>query len=67
MRWLRIIAGFLMHRLRAGGHPKASLLTENEVAPEFHLSDESGRFHRLSDYRGSKIVLWFFVRARTPG
>jgi hypothetical protein len=31
-----------------------------EQAPEFALEDSAGRAHRLSDYRGSKVVLVFY-------
>jgi hypothetical protein len=31
-----------------------------ELAPDFELEDSSGRMHRLSDYRGSKVVLVFY-------
>jgi hypothetical protein len=67
MRMLAIAAGFLVHKLRALLHPKASLLTEKQPAPGFVLSDETGKQHRLRDYLGKKVVLWFFIRANTPG
>lgn len=67
MRILRIGAGFLIHKLRAFFHPKASLLREKEAAPDFDLSDDQGKRHRLKDYLGKKVVLWFFLRANTPG
>jgi len=64
---LRIGVGFLLHKLRAFLHPKASPVGENQPAPDFDLPDESGKQHRLRDYRGKKVVLWFFPRASTPG
>jgi hypothetical protein len=31
-----------------------------EQAPDFALEDSAGRIHRLSDYRGTKVVLVFY-------
>lgn len=38
-----------------------------DVAPEFELPDQTGRPVRLSNYRGRRVVLYFFPRADTPG
>ena len=35
-------------------------------APNFKLNDQDGNLHSLSDYRGKKLVLYFFPRANTP-
>ncbi len=35
-------------------------------APNFSLRDQDGSLHSLSDYRGKKLVLYFFPRANTP-
>jgi peroxiredoxin Q/BCP len=43
------------------------LLKENEVAPEFALSDETGKIHRLSDYKGKNVLLYFYPKDDTPG
>jgi AhpC/TSA family len=67
MRMLKIAVGFLVHKVRAFLHPKATLLREKQPAPDFDLPDETGKQHRLRDYLGKKIVLWFFLRASTPG
>ena len=41
--------------------PAASETTTTlELAPDFALEDSAGRVHRLSDYRGSKVVLVFY-------
>src|SRR6266446_80197 len=31
------------------------------------LSDQYGRVHRLADYRGTNVVLYFYPRDNTPG
>ncbi|AEB11916.1 thioredoxin-dependent thiol peroxidase [Marinithermus hydrothermalis] len=38
-----------------------------EVAPEFALTDQEGRLHRLEDYRGRWVVLYFYPKDDTPG
>lgn len=37
------------------------------VAPDFVLPDGEGREHRLSDYRGKKVVLYFYPKDNTKG
>ena len=41
--------------------------TEGERAPDFELPDQDGRTHRLSDYAGKNVVLYFYPKADTPG
>lgn len=36
-------------------------------APNFVLSDESGKSHQLSDYLGQIVVLYFYPKDDTPG
>jgi len=36
-------------------------------APDFALPDENGKVHRLSDYRGNVVVLYFYPKDNTPG
>ena len=36
-------------------------------APDFALFDSEGREHKLSDYLGRKIVLYFYPKDNTPG
>lgn len=38
-----------------------------QKAPAFQLKTDDGRDVSLSDYRGKNVVLWFFVKADTPG
>ncbi len=38
-----------------------------DTAPDFSLRDENGELHSLRDYRGSRLVLYFFPKAETPG
>jgi thioredoxin-dependent peroxiredoxin len=36
-------------------------------APDFSLNDENGKTHKLSDYRGQPVVLYFYPKDDTPG
>lgn len=36
-------------------------------APDFSLPDEKGQLHRLSDFRGQTVVLYFYPKDDTPG
>jgi peroxiredoxin Q/BCP len=36
-------------------------------APDFELSDQDGRAVRLSNFRGTPVVLYFYPKADTPG
>jgi len=36
-------------------------------APEFEISDHTGRTVRLSEHRGKIVILWFYPKADTPG
>lgn len=36
-------------------------------APEFELPDQAGRVHKLADYRGKWLVLFFYPKDDTPG
>jgi peroxiredoxin Q/BCP len=38
-----------------------------DVAPDFSLPDAQGRPHRLSDFRGKRVVLYFYPKDLTPG
>jgi len=40
---------------------------EGEAAPAFALPDGEGRLHRLTDYRGRWLLLYFYPRDFTPG
>lgn len=37
------------------------------LAPDFALPDQDGRLHRLADYRGRWVVLYFYPKDDTPG
>jgi peroxiredoxin Q/BCP len=42
-------------------------LEKGDTAPLFELEDQAGRTVKLSDYRGKKVLVYFYPRANTPG
>ena len=43
------------------------MLNIGQAAPDFELPDQNGKTHRLSDYRGQKVILYFYPRDNTSG
>lgn len=43
------------------------MLQVGDEAPDFETEDDTGRLFRLSDYRGKKLVLYFYPKDFTPG
>jgi peroxiredoxin Q/BCP len=43
------------------------MVTAGRKAPDFSLPDQDGKEHRLSDYRGKPVVLYFYPKDDTPG
>lgn len=37
------------------------------LAPDFNLMGSDGETHSLSDYRGKKVILYFYPKDNTPG
>jgi peroxiredoxin Q/BCP len=42
-------------------------LKEGDKAPAFALQDQHGKKTRLSQYKGRKLVVYFYPKADTPG
>jgi peroxiredoxin Q/BCP len=45
----------------------AMSLKAGDPAPDFTLSDQHDNTVRLSDFRGRKVIVYFYPRADTPG
>jgi peroxiredoxin Q/BCP len=43
------------------------MLQINQKAPEFSLPDQDGVVHTLTQYRGKKVLLYFYPKDDTPG
>ena len=43
------------------------MLTAGIKAPDFTLPDQNGKMHKLSEYKGQKVVLYFYPKDNTSG
>jgi peroxiredoxin Q/BCP len=59
--WLGLLSLFWLATAQAG------TVTSGSLAPDFSLADQHGRIHRLSDYRGQWVILYFYPKDDTPG
>jgi peroxiredoxin len=46
---------------------RPNMLKVGDPAPEFTARTDEGKEVRLSDYRGRRVILWFYPKADTPG
>lgn len=44
-----------------------SLIEAGKKAPAFKLNDQNGETHKLADYAGRPVVLYFYPKDDTPG
>lgn len=42
-------------------------LKVGQLAPDFKLLDQDGKIHKLSDYRGQRVLLYFYPKDNTTG
>ena len=42
-------------------------LKKGDKAPHFSSLDQDGKQHQLEDYKGKKLVVFFYPKANTPG
>jgi len=63
-RWGMLFVAFVSSfAVRAEG----VLLLPGEMAPLFALADADGKSHKLAEWRGRWLVLYFYPRDNTPG
>lgn len=43
------------------------MLNVGEMAPDFELISDEGQPVKLSDFRGKKVIVFFYPKAATPG
>ena len=43
------------------------MLNVGDTVPDFELLSDEGRLVKLSDFRGQKVILFFYPKAATPG
>lgn len=46
---------------------RTTMVAAGEQAPDFMLKDQDGNSVRLSDFRGRRVVLFFYPKAYSPG
>lgn len=42
-------------------------LNQGDTAPDFEVNDQNGNPVKLSDFKGQKVVLFFYPKDNTPG
>ena len=42
-------------------------LKVGDKAPSFSLYDQDNKLHKLSDYKGQRLIIYYFPKADTPG
>ena len=68
MKWLMLLGLLgallllLMRMAQAGEVAKVG-----QAAPDFNLPDQDGKQHKLADYSGKWLVLYFYPKDDTPG
>ena len=50
-----------------GGGGKMTELKHGDSAPDFCLKDQDGKTVKLADFKGRKLLLYFYPKADTPG
>jgi peroxiredoxin Q/BCP len=45
----------------------STVLQAGDRAPAFNLVDQHGEKHRLSEFKGTKVLVFFYPKADTPG
>ena len=43
------------------------MLNVGDKAPDFSVPDHNGNTVSLGDFKGKKVLLWFYPKADTPG
>ena len=49
------------------GNRTLETIKVGDKAPDFVLKDQDGKVHKLSDYRGQRVIVYYFPKADTPG
>jgi thioredoxin-dependent peroxiredoxin len=59
--------GGVMLKARSEVERRMAMPSEGDKAPAFQASDEMGKVHKLADYKGKHVVLYFYPNDDTPG
>jgi len=65
---MKLHAGMIeLNGLESNYNREDNMLEIGTKAPDFTLPDINENMVSLKDFKGQKIVLWFFPKANTPG
>ena len=59
-----VLAGLMFFGMALGAH---GAIKVGDLAPDFSMTDQNKKNHTLSDYRGQKVVVYFYPKDDTPG
>lgn len=48
-------------------YKEEAMLEVGTKAPDFNLPDQNGNMHSMSEYKGKKLILYFYPKDSTPG
>ena len=60
-------SGTLRTNIRSIPIRRGIMLEVGVKAPAFSLQDQDGNTVSLEDFKGQKVLLWFYPKASTPG
>jgi peroxiredoxin Q/BCP len=64
----KIILSFVMALVGLVSCANAKImLKDGQTAPDFSLMGNDGQMHKLSDFKGQYVVLYFYPKDETPG
>ena len=63
---ISILSIIISTTLLFGSHTLEAIKV-GDNAPAFVLKDQDGKVHKLSDYRGQRVIVYYFPKADTPG
>ena len=63
---ISILSIIISTTLLIGSH-RLETIKVGDKAPDFVLKDQDGKVHKLSDYRGQRVIVYYFPKADTPG
>jgi len=61
------LKSLLLRVTGAGASKENNMIAIGTAAPDFEATAHNGTTLKLSDYRGKKVILWFYPKADTPG
>tara|TARA_B110000003_G_C16387809_1_gene433138 strand:- start:138 stop:347 length:210 start_codon:yes stop_codon:yes gene_type:complete len=64
---LLVFIAFMITTVFLNANNQMIELKVGDNAPEFSLYDQDNKLHKLSDYKGQKLVVYYFPKADTPG